>query len=580
VRAALTLALVATQALAGELSPEIQLCLQHFRAGERARAEKALGPMDALPFYRLQLDVDPAARRATGVMQLTYTADRPSSRLYLRVTPNAIGGGHVELTQAKVGGRAVVLEEAEAGLYRTKLEPALSPGAPVQFEAHLDALIPESKPSAAPLTMLMTVPAGNSDHGAFSASPFFVSMVGILPMVPRLDARGTPSPGPAGFGDIALYPPAHVMAAITVPRGWRAMATGEALGEVPEPDGKVRFSFAAAAVRDFPLFAVQGYAEQTASVGDLEVVSSFDKEDRAEGEQVLHHAVAIITEYQKRLGPLPYKHLKVVEAPLTDGAGGMEFPGLITLSTSLYRSVSDPSSALLGSGMAPLLGLAPGGKSSGMSAQLGSLMSNLLEFSTAHELAHQYFAGLVGSDPIREPAVDEALAQYAALLYVEWRYGKKAAETMRDQQLVMPYQMYRMQGGPDGAADRSTDRFGTAMEYAAIVYSKAPALYGEQRKQVGDAAFVKGLRDYVDQYRYRWSCTDCFTQVLAGENPGAKDMLADLQRHWWSEAHGDEDLGTFDLSGLAHQMGAAGKVDADTVRALQDALKALQGADP
>jgi hypothetical protein len=579
VRAALTLALVATQAWAGELSPEVQLCLQHFRAGERARAEKALGPLDALPFYRIQLEVDPQARSASGIVQLTYTAERPLSRLFLRLTPNAIGGGHVELSQVKLAGSSVILDEPQPGLYRAKLDPPLAAGASVSLEAHFEAMLPATKAQPATLNALITTPAAGSDHGAFSATPTFVSLVGIVPMVPRLDARGDPSPGPAGFGDLALYPPANVVAAITVPRGWRAIATGEALGEVPQPDGKVRFSFAAAAVRDFPVFAATGYADATAAVGDLQVVSSFEKEDQAQGEQVLRHAVAIVSDYQKRLGPLPYKHLRVVEAPLLDGAGGMEFPGLITVSDALYRGTADPLTALMGAGLGPLLGLLPGGGNSGAPIQLKALMSNMLEFTVAHEVAHQYFAGLVGSDPIREPVVDEPLAQYLALLYVEWRYGKPAAQVMRDQQLVMPYQMHRVVGGPDGAADRSTDQFGTATEYAALVYSKAPGLHGAQRKRVGDAAFVRALREYVDRYRYRWSCTDCFTQVLAEENPGAADALVDLQRHWWSESHGDEDLGTFNLGGLTQQMGPGNNADAETIKALQDAVKALQGGE-
>ncbi|HEX4621255.1 MAG TPA: aminopeptidase, partial [Myxococcaceae bacterium] len=480
-RAALTLALWATQAWAGEPSPEVQLCVQHFRAGERARAEKVLGSLDALPFYRIQLEVDPQARGARGIVQITYTAERPLSRLFLRLTPNAIGGGHVELSQVKLAGRSVILDEPQPGLYRAKLDPPLAAGASISLEAHLEALVPAGKAQPSGFDALIAAPAAGSDHGAFSATPSFVSLVGIVPMVPRLDARGDPSPGPAGFGDLALYPPANVMAAVTVPRGWRAIATGEALGEVPEPDGRVRFSFAAAAVRDFPVFAATGYADATASVGDLEVVSSFEKEDRAQGEQVLRHAAAIVSDYQKRLGPLPYKRLRVVEAPLVDGAGGMEFPGLITLSDALYHGAADPQTALMGVGLGPLLGFLSGGGSSGAPVQLKALMSNMLEFTTAHELAHQYFAGLVGSDPIREPVVDEPLAQYLALLYVEWRYGKPAAQIVRDQQWVMPYQMHRVMGGPDGAADRSTDQFGTATEYAALIYSKAPGLHGAQR---------------------------------------------------------------------------------------------------
>jgi hypothetical protein len=424
-----SLLLWAPAARGGTPSPEVQLCLQHFRAGERARAESVLGEMDSLPLYRLELDVTPASLKATGRLQVTYpVVERPLAWLYLRATPNAIGRGHVELSQAKLDGRAVRLEERAPGLYAVRLEPALPVGARPTLEVHLAALIPQAQPgNDSLLSMLMGSSSEATDHGAFSGSDQFVSLVGILPMVPRLDEQGEPSAGPAGFGDIALYPPAHVMAAVTVPRGFAVHATGEALGEVPEPDGRIRFSFGAAAVRDFPVFVSQGYSRKTAAVDDVTVEQLFDGADAAAAEKVLRQAAAALTEYQKMFGPFPYKTLRVVEAPLVDGAGGMEFPGLVTLSTSLYRAASH-SSGQLG-------GLAPPG-----------LFGNILEFSVAHEVAHQYFAGLVGSDPIKEPVVDEPLAQYVALLYIERRYGKKAADNIKQQQFVLPFQMYRMQG--------------------------------------------------------------------------------------------------------------------------------------
>ena len=42
------------------------------------------------------------------------------------------------------------------------------------------------------------------------------------------------------------------------------------------------------------------------------------------------------------------RHFRVVEAPLSDGAGGMEFPGLITVATSLFRGAHGPEQHLRG----------------------------------------------------------------------------------------------------------------------------------------------------------------------------------------------------------------------------------------
>jgi hypothetical protein len=513
--------------------------------------------MDGLPLYRVQLEVDPVHRTAQGLMQVTYPVGaNPLPALYLRATPNVSGAGHLTLSKASLASHPAKLEQPEPTLYRIALDPPGLPGQTLVLELSLAADVPVPSPGADPLAAAFgTAGPSASDHGAFSASPEVMGLVGIVPMVPALDEQGKPSPGPRGFGDLALYPPAHVLAAITVPRGYAVQATGEAMGEVPQRDGRVRFSFGAAAVRDFPVLVTHGYETRTASLDDLTIESVFDPHDRQMGERVLGYATVAAREMQKRLGPLPYRRFRVVEVPLTEGAGGMEFPGLVTIATSLYQSAKNPLAAY-GSGLAALSELADAPQMQQMMA-LGNMtrtFGDLLELSVAHEVAHQWFSGLVGSDPIREPVVDEALAQYMAVLYQEWGHGKKAAERARAQQLVSAFQLYRLVGGADGAADRPTDQFATAAEYAALVYGKAPLLYEKQREAMGDAAFFQGLRQYVDAYRYRWSCSTCLTDVLAEQKPAAAERLKALQQHWWREAHGDEDLGRADLGKIIEGM--------------------------
>ena len=51
----------------------------------------------------------------------------------------------------------------------------------------------------------------------------------------------------------------------------------------------------------------------------------------------------------------------------------------------------------------------------------------LLEATTAHEVAHKWFYGIVGSDQLLEPWLDEGIAQYATLLYYQDRYGEAGA---------------------------------------------------------------------------------------------------------------------------------------------------------
>lgn len=575
------LLLVAAPVWAAGEPPEVQLCLQHLKPAERAKAQKALGPLGELPRYRVQLDVDPQAREVKGRVQVELLArTRPLKEVFLRVTPNALGA-QVKLLQPKANGAAVELEHPEPTLYRMKLEPPVAVGENVRVELALEARVPRASPTAGSLTGMMGGGSAPADYGAFSAASDFVSLVGVVPLVPPLDADGRPGAGPTGIGDLALYEPSHVLATVTVPSGWAVHATGAPMGEVPERDGRVRYAFAAGAVRDFPVFVSRGYERSTVTVNGVTVESHYAAGDAKVGKRVLEYARSALVEYEKRLGPLPYTHFRVVEAPLAGGAGGMEFPGLVTVASALYRGMTDPGGALGGmQGMDALQGML--GSMGGQSplAQLGQTLERTLEFTVAHEIAHQYFAGLVGSDPIHSPVVDESLAQYAALLYFEWAHGKPAAEALRREALVAPYQLYRISGGEDGPADRPTDGFDSALEYGALVYGKAPLLHHASRKLVGDEAFVKALRSYVDAYRFKWTCADCFTRELAKASPGKEAALERLRKRWWKEAHGDEDLGAADLGALMGAMGVKMddvQLDPETRKILQQMLPGLLG---
>jgi hypothetical protein len=55
------LLLVSAPALAAG-SPEVQLCLQHLKPAEKARATNVLGPLEELPRYRVQVEVERARR--------------------------------------------------------------------------------------------------------------------------------------------------------------------------------------------------------------------------------------------------------------------------------------------------------------------------------------------------------------------------------------------------------------------------------------------------------------------------------------------------------------------------------------
>ena len=206
----------------------------------------------------------------------------------------------------------------------------------------------------------------------------------------------------------------------------------------------------------------------------------------------------------------------------------------------------------------------------GGAGALQEMTDHMIEFVTAHEVAHQWWHGIVGSDSREHPVVDEALAQYSAIVYLEDRYGAARAKKDGDSNVKANYQMMRMMGGADGAADRPA-RGASSSVYAGLVYGKAPYFYAKLRQSIGDAAFWSGVRAYVDKYRMQIAPARGVVDVVASKSDARK--VKKLAAHWLDEAHGDADLGKADMSQmLGGGAGGAGGLDGDAMKKLMEGL--------
>ena len=556
--------LLALPCFAAEPSPEAQLALTSLRGGERARVEAVLGDATQLPLYRGDFVVDPVAREVSGRVAITLTAKSAMSELYLRCTPNANHPGAVVLSAPKLNGKDIGLAQPDPSLYRVKVE--VEKGEQLTLELKLKARVPKLKKEGNALAALQEDGPGG-DYGAFAASVDSVSLIGLMPMIPP-ERAGKMFEGPSGIGDLGSFDPSNFLVSVVTPAGWTAVSAGNALGEVPTGDGFVRYAYGIAAARELPLLVLDGAKKETKQVGEVQVETVLFGAGKQQA-VVTEHVAKALEQLEAKLGPYPFKTLRVVEMRLVNGAGGMEFPGLVTVTSGLLSGQTDPLEALgLGGDQAELMNALLG-------PELQKLVKNTLEFTIDHELAHQYTAMLVGSDPIAEPVADEALTQHLALLLLEWRQGKKAAEQMREGQLKAAYQLHRMLGGGDGKANRATHEYASNREYAALIYGKAPLLFDEQRKVVGDEAWLKALRAYVDANRYRWVTSRTFLEVVTKQNPGSAKKLEALRQHWWNEAHGDEDLGAMDVGSILG--GTGGRIDPKMLQELEKIMKALGG---
>ena len=163
-------------------------------------------------------------------------------------------------------------------------------------------------------------------------------------------------------GETATTPTADFTAHITVPPGYDVLATG-----VPDGNG----TWSAPAVGDFAM-TVGHFTKATATVNapnPVQITVGVEAGITESPAAYLDKLKTVIQQYGQRFGPYPWPAYTVAISP--ELGGGIEFPMHVM--------------------------------------QGGSTLGR----TTSHELAHQWFYGLVENNQARDPFLDESLASWA-----------------------------------------------------------------------------------------------------------------------------------------------------------------------
>ena len=115
--------------------------------------------------------------------------------------------------------------------------------------------------------------------------------------------------------------------------------------------------------------------------------------------------------------------------------------------------------------------------------------------------------------------LDEALANWSALLYYKEVHGEERAAAALDDQLRGVYKVYRTFGGEDMAADRPAREYRNFFQYAAIVASKGALMFVSLRRLMGDEKFFAALRSYYETNMYEIAELDDLRGAFVAEAP-------------------------------------------------------------
>lgn len=256
---------------------------------------------------------------------------------------------------------------------------------------------------------------------------------------------------------------------ITAPKDYIIAATGEMAEEIREEGDNRVWNIAAKAVRDFAWIASNKFKVSEKKVGSTTVYSYYYTPEG--GKEALDYAASALEIFNELFGKYPYPQLSVVQADFF--IGGMEYPNLVMIDGSLY----------------------------------GEESRDWLELITVHEVAHQWWYGLVGNNQIKQPWLDEALTEYSTLLYYGQRYGTEEEQEKYEEQIAKgKYQIFRILTSDfdiDETIDRPIYEFDNWIVYDSLVYGKGAMMFHELRKEMGDEMFFKVLKEYFKSNQFK-----------------------------------------------------------------------------
>lgn len=225
--------------------------------------------------------------------------------------------------------------------------------------------------------------------------------------------------------------------------------------------------------------------ERSPGRAPIAIHAVFTEPDRVLAQRAIALTQRAIPALEQRYGPYPYRTITLVLAPRdASGIGGMEYPGLVTLD-------GDP--------------------------RYPSLVRSL-EYVTTHELAHQWFYGVLASDEHREPVLDEGLCEFATGLVFDELYGDPSLFRLGPIGVSF-WAMQRAFSNLErdrGPILRAADAFDGFDAYANVIYRRGSATF-EIVHRAHPRALDRALARYARDQRFRHPTHDDLYAALRAE---------------------------------------------------------------
>lgn len=440
------------------LNPETTLTNPSTEPVETPSPSPTPTPVPELPSrYTLSAILDYDAHTLQIEQQISYVNNTGSelNELLLLVEPNGYPGGFIldsltledgtPISNFTLNGRELIVPLAE------NLSPGSSIGMTLSFQLNL--------------------PNQNAPYGYTERQTNLGDWYPYLP--PYIPGEGWLVRDDAFLGEHLAYDMSEFLVDIQLSNPLSASGAELVLAASSSPtmDGDI-YRFHHTPARNFAWTVSDLYQVLETQVGEVQVKGySFPFHAQADA-PALEETAKSLAIFNDLFGPYPHESLSVVEADFLDG---MEYDGLVFLSHAFYDFYT------------------------------GDPQSNLTIIA-AHEVAHQWFYGLVGNDQALEPWLDEALSTFSEIYFYEQAYPD-LVDWWWENRIAFH--------NPQGWVDSTIYEPSGFYPYRDAVYLRGAMFLGDLRQVMGDEAFLAFLRDYLEQNRSHLASGDDFFNLLS-----------------------------------------------------------------
>ncbi|MGZ5247272.1 MAG: M1 family metallopeptidase [Flavitalea sp.] len=478
--------------------------------------------------YKIKVSLDDRQHLLNGKLDLEYTNNSPGTLRYIwfHIWPNAYSSGKTALAkQLKSRKDAKKFSEQEIGFIKDlsfksggkTLRTELDKENPDIIKVLLnDDLKPGSSINVStPFTVKLP--------GYFSRSGFYDDQYMVTQWYPKpavYDKNGWHQFPYLDQGEFySEYGTFEVQ--ITLPSQYVVGATGslqtkeelelyKKLGEEnrkdtlnydlykPSSTGNKTLLFTAENVHDFAWFADRNFVIQYDTLQivtgkTIDVFSYFQPNGNSNWSRSTGFLKDAVKYYSQWIGDYPYPTVAAVEGPANQSSGGMEYP-MITL-------ITQPDADVEG-----------------------------LDAVITHEVGHNWFYGILGSNERDYPWMDEGFNTFFEFLYEAVKYKSNSifGSSIPEEVKKLPTLEFldRIYNAVNAISinkkiNTSSTGFKNEEEYGMTAYLKTATWMFILHQSIGNETFFKGMNQYFEEWKFKHPYPEDFKRVfekVAGRN--------------------------------------------------------------